>query len=74
MGRKEGKETASRKLLPAGAVAEILGLSRQHVYTMAASGELPSIKLRGAVRFDPADVEAFIREHRRGAASPKDAA
>ena len=66
MGRKEGQETSSRKLLPAGAVAEMLGLSRQHVYTMAASGELPSIKLRGAVRFDPADVERFIREHRRG--------
>jgi hypothetical protein len=47
MRRKESKETASRKLLPAGTVAEILGLSRQHVYTMAASGKLPSIKLRG---------------------------
>ena len=66
MGRKEGKETASRKLLQAGAVAEMLSLSRQHVYTMAASGELPSIKLRGAVRFEESAVERFIREHRRG--------
>jgi excisionase family DNA binding protein len=74
MGRKEGKEIASRKLLPAGAVAEMLSLSRQHVYTMAASGELPSIKLRGAVRFDPKDVERFIRAHRRGEVPPKDAA
>lgn len=65
MGRKEGKEMTSRKLLPAGAVGEILSLSRQHVYTMAASGELPSIKLRGAVRFDPAAVEKFIVQHRR---------
>jgi excisionase family DNA binding protein len=70
MGRKEGKEMASRKLLLAGTVAEMLGLSRQHVYTMAASGELPSIKLRGAVRFDPKDVERFIREHRRGKTAP----
>lgn len=54
------------RLLRAEEVARQLGLSRQHVYAMAASGELPSIKLRGAVRFDPADVEAFIREHRRG--------
>lgn len=66
MERKEGKEMASRNLLPAGAVAKMLSLSRQHVYTMATSGELPSIKLRGAVRFDPEDVERFIREHRRG--------
>jgi len=74
MGRKEGKETASRKLLPAGAVAEMLSLSRQHIYTMAASGELPSIKFRGAVRFDPVAVERFIREHRREGATSKDAA
>lgn len=65
MGRKEGKETVSRKLLLPGSVAEMLGLSRQHIYTMAASGELPSIKLRGAVRFDPKDVDRFIRDHRR---------
>ena len=74
MGRKEGKEMASRKLLLAGTVAEMLGLSRQHVYTLAASGEIPSIKLRGAVRFDPKDVERFIRVHRRGEVPPKDAA
>ena len=65
MGRKEGKKMPSRKFLPAGAVAEMLSLSWQHVYTMAASGELPSIKLRGAVRFDPLDVEAYTEAHRR---------
>lgn len=74
MGRKEGKEMASRKLLPAGVVGEMLSLSRQHIYTMAASGELPSIKLRGAVRFDPKDVERFIQEHRREGAPPRNAA
>jgi hypothetical protein len=46
MGHKEGKEMAPRKLLPAGVVAEMLSLSRQHIYTMAASGR-SSIKLRG---------------------------
>jgi len=54
-----------RICLPAGAVADMLSLSRQHVYTMAASGELPSIKFRGAVRFDPKEVERFIQAHRR---------
>jgi excisionase family DNA binding protein len=50
-------------------VAHTLNLTRQHVYGLAASGQLPSIKLgggRGSVRFDPKDVEQFIREHRRG--------
>lgn len=53
------------QLLRAEEVAKRLGLSRQHVYVMAANGELPSIKLRGAVRFDPKDVEAYIEAHRR---------
>jgi excisionase family DNA binding protein len=55
----------SGRLLVAKDVAHTLNLTRQHVYVLAASGQLPSIKLRGAVRFDPKDVEAFIREHRR---------
>ncbi len=62
------------KLLRASEVARRLGFSKQHVYTLAASGELPSIKFRRGVRFDPADVERFIKAHRRGAASSKGAA
>ena len=46
-------------------VGRKLGLSTPHVYTLAAAGEIPSIKLGRAVRFRPADVEAFIRDHRR---------
>jgi excisionase family DNA binding protein len=55
-------------------VAHTLNLTRQHVYVLAASGQLPSIKLRGAVRFDPKDVESFIEAHRRSVARPKNAA
>ncbi len=54
-----------RKLLGPGEVAAMLGLSKPHVYTMAAAGTLPSIKLGRAVRFDPRDVDRFIRDHRR---------
>ncbi len=67
MGRKR-KTTAQPPavgLLPPDAVAARLGLSRSRIYAMAAAGELPSIKFKGAVRFDPKDVEDFIREHRR---------
>jgi excisionase family DNA binding protein len=69
----KGKEAPGR-LLMAEDVAHTLNLTRQHVYVLAASGQLPSIKLRGAVRFDPKDVEAFIEAHRRGGAYPKNAA
>jgi len=72
----KGKDAPDRLLL-AGDVAHTLNLTRQHIYVLAASGQLPSIKLRGgrgAVRFDPKDVEAFIEAHRRGEVPPKDAA
>ena len=59
------------KLLRADEVARRLGFSKQHVYAVAASGELPSIKFRRGVRFDSVDVERFIREHRRGAGEKK---
>ena len=75
-GPTEGKEVPGR-LLVAEDVAHTLNLTRQHVYVLAASGQLPSIKLgggRGSVRFDPADVERFIEAHRRGAPQPKNAA
>ncbi|MHB8833435.1 MAG: helix-turn-helix domain-containing protein [Desulfobacteria bacterium] len=66
MAKSTVEKGTALQLLRAEDVARQLGLSRQHVYVMAASGELPSIKLRGAVRFDQKDVELFIREHRRG--------
>jgi excisionase family DNA binding protein len=49
-------------------------LSRPHVYTLATAGAIRSIKFGRAVRFDPKDVERFIRDHRREGATPKDAA
>lgn len=47
-------------------VGRKLGLSVPHVYTLAATGTLPSVKFGRAVRFRPKDIEDFIREHRRG--------
>jgi excisionase family DNA binding protein len=66
--RKEVRQlegSSEKGLLSPGKVAELLGFSKPHVYTLAKSGELPSIKFGRAVRFDPKDVERFIREHRR---------
>ena len=71
------REGAPGRLLVAEDVAHTLNMTRQHVYVLAASGQLPSIKLgggRGAVRFDPKDLASYIEAHRRGVAHPKDAA
>jgi excisionase family DNA binding protein len=56
---------ARKDLLNAAETARRLGLSIPHVYTLAADRTLPSIKYKKAVRFDPKDVEEYIREHRR---------
>lgn len=61
----EGNCKERKGLVPISEAARQLGLSKPHVYSLAKSGELPSIKFGKAVRFDPKDVERFIREHRR---------
>ncbi len=56
------------RLLRAGDVAKRIGASKQTVYLLARENALPSVRWGRSVRFDPADVERFIREHRRGKA------
>ncbi|HYT80993.1 MAG TPA: helix-turn-helix domain-containing protein [Actinomycetota bacterium] len=59
-------------LLTAEQVGELLGVSRKRVYDLAAvpqagfNRKLPSVRwgVRG-LRFDPADVRAWIDEHKR---------
>jgi excisionase family DNA binding protein len=45
----ESREHALR----AGEVAKLLGVTRQHIYKMAAHGTIPSFRVGTAVRFDP---------------------
>lgn len=49
-------------MLTAAEVARLLGLKPRTVYDLASSGKLPFYRpAPGAVRFDPADVEAYRR-------------
>jgi len=41
-------------------VAEMFGVTPQHIYKMAASGQLPSFRVAGAVRFDPQDLANWL--------------
>jgi excisionase family DNA binding protein len=53
-------------MLDAGQVAERLNISKQSVYRLVASGELPAIRLGGigaSVRLDEATLERWIRDH-----------
>jgi excisionase family DNA binding protein len=50
-------------------VAELLGVTPQHIYRMAASGRIPSFRISGSVRFDPDDVAGWLKE-KQAPASP----
>jgi len=52
-------------LLTSFAVGQILALPSRRVDRLARSGELPSIELPGGeLRYDPADIAAWIRSRR----------
>jgi excisionase family DNA binding protein len=50
----------SDRLLDAKAIAEKLGVPETWVRESARSGAIPCVRLGRYVRFDPADVEAWI--------------
>jgi excisionase family DNA binding protein len=54
--------TEVKKLLKVTDVADILGLSRVKVYALLKSG-LPSVKIDGARRIQPAKLQAWIEQH-----------
>ncbi|HWA97336.1 MAG TPA: helix-turn-helix domain-containing protein [Pirellulales bacterium] len=47
-------------LLTVRDVAERLKVSTRTIQTMTKAGELPTVRIRRAVRFRPADVRAFV--------------
>jgi excisionase family DNA binding protein len=51
-------------LLNAKAAASRLGCSEALVMKLRDRGELPAVRVGDLVRFDPADVEAFIAAQR----------
>ena len=49
-------------------LAELLGVTPQHIYKKAVCGKLPSIRISGAVRFDPQEVGDWLKKRRPGTA------
>ncbi len=48
--------------LKASELAKLLGVTRQHIYKMAAAGSLPSFRVGAAVRFDPKQVAEWLKK------------
>jgi excisionase family DNA binding protein len=43
-------------------VAELLNISERQVYKLAAENRIPSFKIGGSVRFDPAAFGSWLRQ------------
>ena len=52
-------------------VAELFGVTPQHIYKMAASGRIPSFRISGSVRFDPDELAAWLKEKQAAAAASR---
>jgi excisionase family DNA binding protein len=52
------------QLLNKAEVALLLHVSSRTVDRLRAAGQLPSIRVRGAVRFKSGDIQAFIDTHK----------
>jgi excisionase family DNA binding protein len=70
MGKKGGFIMANNgnSLLTAKQVADHLGVSVQFVRIRTMEKTIPHIKFGRAVRFEPEQIEEYIRKHRRGKA------
>jgi excisionase family DNA binding protein len=51
------------QLVRAREVAKALDVSERQVLRLAAQGELSAVRVGRSVRFDPAAVEVWLREH-----------
>ena len=52
---------AGRSALRARDLAEMFGVTQQHIYKLAAQGVIPSFRVGAAVRFDPGTVAEWLR-------------
>jgi len=43
-------------------IASLFGVTPQHIYKMAASGNIPSFRVCGSVRFDPEDLASWLEQ------------
>ena len=55
------KRTGAMKV---GEVAKVLAVSSQQIYKMAASGSIPSLRISGAIRFDPGEIADWLKKKR----------
>jgi excisionase family DNA binding protein len=50
------------KLWTAEDLAEVLALSRKHIYKLSKGGRIPHIRMGGAIRFDPEATAQWLED------------
>jgi excisionase family DNA binding protein len=59
------------RALKVAEVAELFGVTPQHIYRMAANGSIPSFRISGSVRFDPDERAAWLKEKQAPSAASR---
>lgn len=54
----------AQPLLTYGQAAERLGISERKLRSMVANGYMPVVKIGVERRFDPADLDAYVADHK----------
>ena len=57
-------EARRQRLLPVGAAADYLGVSRATVERLVSRGQLPVVKVGASTRYDVEDLDGFIATNR----------
>ena len=58
------ERTEPERLLTVGDAADFLAISRRQVYVLLERGELPAVRVGTRLRLIPADLRAYLEEHR----------
>jgi excisionase family DNA binding protein len=64
-------ERGPQRLMPVGAAASYLGVSRATVERLVYRGELPIVKVGRATRYDIDDLDRYIENNRAAMASAR---
>jgi len=60
-----------RRLLSVKDVARMLAVNRFRVYEWVRLGKIPFLRLVGGIRFDPEEIENWLRRHRGEELTPQ---
>lgn len=53
-----------KQALRVSEVATLFAVTSQHIYKMTAKGMIPSLRIAGAIRFDPQDLVNWLKAQR----------